>query len=376
MAQGYNLLLYGSVLDGTGFVEMLSDALGWRRSIRLQGGYWQGDFSLIGNPAVLADAFYNWLGWHLVERSGGGMSWEGMIYEMTFYNQGIARRRSLDLLYNAATVNYQDGGEVTTLAWATAAQSIGRYGRREEHLSLDNAPSATATAYRDRWLASYAWPHARPVSISPRPGASLEVKVCGYGFAAAWMFAATGDGAAHNINHWISAIVGTAEGLSSDHGGSVSGAGDCQFLTAGSMETNTLQVTESYMSDIRAWSQIEELAGLGDSSGNPWRVWVGNGRRVHYGRVDLTPRYHLRDGGLYDRVSSPMAQNPWTIQPAVIRDFGYSVGRNEPGSMLDDSRDILVSEIEVSDEGISLKTGEYDEAEILAAQAQVQQGET
>lgn len=368
----YSLMLYGSVLDGAGFSEVLADARGWRRSVRLQGGYWQGSFTLLGETSMLADAFYNWLGWHIVERSGGGTTWEGLIYEMTFTHRGISRRRSLDLLYNAVTVDYQANGEVTTAAWATADQSIARYGRREERLSLDNAPSATATAYRSRWLATRAWPYTRPVSINRASDSILEIRVCGYGFTAAWLFAAAGDGTDHNVNHWISAIVGTAEGLSSDHGGSVSGAGDCQFLSAGSLATNTLQVPEVYQSDIRAWAKILELAGLGDASGNPWRVWVGNGRRLHYAAIDLTPRYHLRDDGLYDRLSSKMALSPWLIRPGVMRDFGYRVGRKEPGSMLNDARDILIEEVEVSEEGIAFKTGTFDEAAIMAAQSDIE----
>jgi hypothetical protein len=183
------------------------------------------------------------------------------------------------------------------------------------------------------------------------------------------MHVQAGDGSQDDVDDWISAIVGTATGLSSDHGGSTSGAGDCQFLQAGNLATNTLQVKTSADSDIRAWSLIEELAGLGDSSGDPWRAWVDVDRKLHYAEVDLSPRYYLRDGRLYDTAGGRVSVNPWSLRPGVVRDMSYPVRRSEPGSMLEDARDLYVEEIEVTAGGaVSLKTALFDESEILAAQ--------
>ncbi len=376
------LFLSSPVLVSSGGVLVLGWPDDWRRSIRNQGGFWQGSFSLSEEdlPASeLIAGFYEWLGQDLRERTAPGKTWEGLVYEMELAHRGSRRRRTLDLMANAVATSYQDGGEVTTSAYSTQAQAVARYGRKEELLSADNVPAATATALRDRYLAGNAWPWARPVSLGgedetrPGQGTRLEIRACGYVFTAQWLYLQAGDGSDDDIDDWISAIVGTAEGLSSDHGGSTSGAGDCQFLSAGNLATNTLQVKTAVDSDTRPWSKIEELAGLGDSSGDPWRAWVDVDRKLHYQAVDLSPRYYLREGGIYDSAGGRVAVNPWAVRPGVVRDLAYPVRRSERGSSLSDARDQFVEEIEVSADGsISMSTAIFDEAGMLAAQAELQ----
>ena len=122
--------------------------------------------------------------------------------------------------------------------------------------------------------------------------------------------------------------------------------------------------------------EMEELAGLGDSAGDPWRAWVDVDRKLHYQEIDLAPRYFLREGGVYDTAGSRLAVNPWALRPGVVRDMAYPVRRAERGSSLTDARDQLVEEIEVGADGaISLKTAIFDEAGLLAAQAALEGGE-
>jgi hypothetical protein len=369
----YVLNMFEPILLGSGFVANLS-ALGiWRRSIRLMGGYWMGSLTILADIGDLAGPFDRWLGNHVEERTSAGRTWQGLIYEMELAHKGARRRRTLQLMANAVDVMYQDAGEVVSAGFATQAHSISRYGRKEEILSVDNVPEATAQALRARYLAGNAWPWARPVAVSAGAGQDetcLELRACGYVFTAQWMLLQAGDGSKDDIDAWLSAIVGTAEGLSSDHGGATAGAGDCQFLRAGNLASNTLQVKTAVDSDTRPWSKIEELAGLGDSSGDPWRAWVGWDRRLHYEPVQLSPRYYLRDGGLYDTAGGRVSVSPWSLHPGVVRDLGYPVRRSEPGSSLEDARDYLVDEVEVGADGsVSLKTALFEESEMLSAQA-------
>jgi len=93
---GYTLRLFTGVKQGLGYVTDISRAAqDWKRTIRLQGGFWQGSFRVEGTLAELQEWFFNRLGYHVEERSGGAVTWEGMIYELELTAHGVRRRRSL-----------------------------------------------------------------------------------------------------------------------------------------------------------------------------------------------------------------------------------------------------------------------------------------
>lgn len=541
--RAYQLLIFGPRNGGatSDFVKPLwalqNSAVGWRRSIRAVGGFWQGSFYLTSEQmgaSALRNAFDNWLAFHVEERLGSAVTWEGLVYELELTHEGVRQRRSLDLVQNAARTTYVtldyvgddptknesfeaagagapdvlagwyenpgasgaiaqaataapaggsyclaltagsgdadndpdtwvrqnftvtpgevyqvafwargDGsanssprfairdpnasqwilsvqpcgpaaatwqqrkipgvvgpsdGElllffyapntsgrtgyvdlvevrertetVYELPWAVGASSVARYGRKEMLLRLDDYPMSTAEAYRDTYLAGNAWPWPRPVAIGARGKTVLEVKVCGYVFTANWLYQVAGDGTEADISTWIAAMAGSSWGLSNAHGGTVDAAGDMEFLKAGTIRTNTLQRRQAVESYSRPWDIIQELVALGDASGAPWRAWVGPGRLLHYGPVDVAPRYYLRGGGIYERVGARSQASPWAMQPAVFRDMSYSPTVAEPGSFLDFRNDLWVEEVEMADgwDRPSLKTALFDEGEILDAQ--------
>lgn len=187
----YSLTVQGPILVETGFTANLTHrALDWKRSIRSMGGYWLGKFTLEGSIGELATPFHNWLGHHVEERSGGGISWEGLIYEMDLIHGGIKRRRSLDMLYNRVKVTYRDpNNEDKSTTWGGQGQSQNRYGQRDLIERGDYMTPPGAEALRNRLLAEYAWPWARPVSIQGSKNlAALTVVVCGYIFTANWRY--------------------------------------------------------------------------------------------------------------------------------------------------------------------------------------------
>ena len=397
----YSLSLYSGVLDaGQTFVTSLTHAAAdWRRSIAAIGGYAEGVLSLSGD---VQGAFDGWLGYHLVERCGGTTTWEGMITELELEIAGMRRIRSLELMANAVRATYialtwQPGGgfvwQTRWTTWATNSHSIGTYGRREQVLQLDACPKATAEAKRDTTLSTYAYPWTRPQGVpelqwsgraigsersesrsasgvgTPAP-TRLIVRAAGYGATAGWMFAQEGDNLDHDVSHWIAAIVGSAFSLSANHGGSAAGAGDCQFLRSGVIDRNTLQVTECTTTPQRAGDLLYSLAALGDSTGYPWSLEVDTGRLVHYRPVDRTPRYYLKGAQVFDNLTAHTPAPPWTLRPAVMRDMSYRPAvRSEPGSFLDDPRDIYVEEVEVAASGgVSLRTSLFDQSDLLANQ--------
>ncbi len=143
--QQHVLHLYSPLLLGKSFVTNLRDAVGWRRSIHVNGGYWRGNFTLFRPLDELVAQYYSFLGYHIEEKTLGEKSWEGLVYELTLNDGRTSRTRSLDMLYNHITATYIDNdGTVHTTAAATNDQSINRYGRREDLIAMDNMTSANA----------------------------------------------------------------------------------------------------------------------------------------------------------------------------------------------------------------------------------------
>jgi hypothetical protein len=353
-----SIRLYPSVLTAdTGMIMSLEGKVqNWRRSIRALGGPWQGSFTLEGDLAELQAFFYRYLGAHLEEREGR-VTWDGLVYEMELTAAGVTRRRSLEKLSNRVQASYTDtSGNEQTTAWASNSYSTTRYGQKDEIITLSGGQYAAATAqgYRDTYLAEREWPWARSTSIrNDDSPARLVVSVCGYIFTANWRYVTAADDGTGNIDAWISDILST----------------DCEFLSEGALDANTLQVKRTLANDKRAWELMKELTGLGDGT-DPWRLYANPGRTVRYEKIDTDPRYYLRRGGVYTRVGNREVANPWLVQPGVFRDAEYPVRRSEGGApWLSDVRDIWVEEVEVGQEsGLQLKPGDdYSDAELMAA---------
>lgn len=328
----------------------------WRRSIRSNGGYWQGDFVMSGNIQDLTRIFYEYLGYHFEERSGGVKTWEGMLYEMELTHGGIVRRRSLEKLANSVTVQYRDLDNARqTSAAATSAASIERYGQREEIVYIDGFDSTAAEAYRDTYLKEFAWPTSLTIGINlgDTSESSLRITVCGYVFTGNWQFAPAGSGATANLSDYMISLIGS----------------DIEFLQIGSIATNTIQVVQSVTTPRRVWDVIAELVGVGDANGNPYRIYVDNERYLVYEMISTDPRYYIRAGQIHAGPGESISRiDSWSIRPAVFRDMDYPVRGAEYGAWLSDRRDFYVSEVEVGPAGVILKTEDFEESEIMAAQ--------
>lgn len=350
-----SLRVYSPLLQGAEFIADITEQVsGYRRSIRRNGGYWLGDFLLYDEPNNLAKFFYERLGCHFVETAGGFVTWEGLIYEMEFTLNGVTRRRSLDTLANHVKTTYLDtAGAAQESTAVTNDESIARFGRKEEMLLLDGVAQAAAEARRDTYLNENGWTWPRVVGMGlGRSDLQLTVALCGYAHTANWRYESVGDGSTGNLSDWLRAIIET----------------DCEFLQAGSIAENTMQVRKETNTPQRAWDVLLDLLDLGDTAGNPYRLYVDNQRRVTYEMVNKQPLYWLRGGTLYNSAGGTGAADPWLLKPGVIRDTSYPVRRKEHGAWLDDARDCLIDEIEVGESGIVLKTDEFEEGDLLAAQ--------
>jgi hypothetical protein len=352
----YALRLFTPLAGTSVFVEDITQkAIGWNRSWRSMGGCWYGQFDVAGTLPDLQTWFYERLGYHVEERSGG-VSWEGLVYEMDLQHQGVTRRRSLDMVANYVIAYYTDtaDGLTKTTSAASDAVSIARYGRKEEIVFCDNVPQTAAEKRRDTVLKEKSWPWARPMSVNPKAGKpTLRVSVCGYVWTANWRYSTVNDGGTGNVSTWISAILA-----------------DCPLLVEGTTTANTLQVVRTLRSPARAWDKIKELSELGDASGNPWDFRVETGRRTKYAARDvISPAYYLRQEGLYTSVGAAISANPWLVRPGLLRDANYPVRRQDPGAWLPDVRDMYMEQVQVSERGISFQAGNFSESGLMALQS-------
>lgn len=357
------LLVFNSIKLGGGYVaDLTSYVRDWRRTIRLQGGYWIGNMTIVRPLSELIEMFYEWLGYHVEERVGGAVTWEGMIYEMTLNTGFTARTRSLNDMYNYVTTTYMGNNKVQTSSAAQVVNSINRYGRRETLLSYDQLDSTSAIKLRDRYLSEHAWPWPRPAYSQPGE-ASLEIIVCGYIFTANWRYTTTADGKSSTVQDWIKSIVETD--LS-------------EFLVNRWVAPNSLAIQRSLQTPTRCWDQILNLVSLGDPDSRLYRALVKSGREFHYGPVDLTPLYYIVKGQLVTGVGSTMqAVHPCSVQPGVYRDMDWPQARSEPGSALYDGRDMLIEEISYGiNSGLSWQVSEHSEVGILAQQAEYRTAQT
>jgi hypothetical protein len=339
-----SLLLYDRIAQSTAFEMDLSPFIrhSWQRSIRAVGGYWTGDFTLssesMATRSVINFFRYN-IGKRVVEKTAGIVSWEGEIVEMDLTLDGAVYQVSMNYerWHNRIKVSYTDSATsaATATAWSENTNSSGSYGQ-SEYIDVvgDNYDSTSATALRDRRLTEYAFPRAQPTGglasggSAGRGDVALRVMVAGYVFSMNRRFRES-DTAAANASAQISTLVGESE-----------------FVTAGSIAPNTLQVPISGSEiPFRLWDGIEEIVLMGDGSGNRWSGGVYS-RRFHYQQAATLVSHYWADGQLLDRGRTNVV--PSLIKPDIIVQIGGApLGPTPPGgNVWDNPRNVYIEEVE------------------------------
>ena len=350
------LTLWTPVKQGQQFVrDITAEAEGWQRSIRLNGGYWIGKYTVRGKTlAELTDMFYNLLGWHVQESVQGVMSWEGMIYEMVLNTPNASRVKSFDQMYNLGRVKYIDGAGADQLSSVySQATSRDRYGSRVFIGDVGKLGSTAAETLGATYLAEHAWPWARPQASGRADTVSLDITVCGYIFTANWRWSYVVADTTSTIHDEIQSIVTTF----------------CDdYLLEGTLAANTTSIERIVGDDEPGWMLMHKMVKAGDASGNLYRAFVGSGRRFYYEQVSKTPQYYIVKGQIQSSVAAAETINPWTVQPGVFRDMDFPVSTTEPGSYLDDVRDMIVEEVTCGvNSGLSWQALDFSESEQLAA---------
>lgn len=340
-----NLSLFHRLAASTGsmtYDNIMRHATGWQRTTRALGGYWLGNFSVNAEDGLTAndliDFFTTHIGNRIVEKTAGIVTWEGEISQMDLTLDGVTYRRTLDTEYwhNKVKVSYTDNatGNATATAWAENESSSELYG---EGCYIDvvgnNYDATAATAARDRRLTENAFPKPLPASgMAFGMGAEqdgLQVYCSGFVLSMNRRYRES-DTAAAAISTQISTLVGESE-----------------FVTAGSIESNSMSVPISCAEiPSRLWDVVEDMILMGDTSGNRWIGGVYNERRFNYKLAETEITHYWRGGTLVDRAGVPVI--PSLVKPNIIVQVSSApVGTLPPGgNVFDNPKNIYVEEVE------------------------------
>ncbi len=362
----YTLFLNGRIISGfSSIMELTGIAEKWKRSTTFTGGPWQGTFTIKGDPSFLEQLFYEALGYHVIEKSYGEKTWEGMIWELDFvdYDQfgtryakrGRRRRRSYENLYNRVMVAYQTpGGVAGETAWYDDELSQELYGTKEEILYRD-IDATNAAEIAQEFLAMHSYPDSQLIALEENVDEpSLEVTVVGYVATANFKFTGTIDDSSSDVDAWISDIFDT----------------DLQeFLQPSRVDANARVINQSLDERMRAWSLLENLLTLRDGSGNQFNIVVETGREITYRQWDPTPIGYFWNGALTSPVYDSLEDRPRFVRPGIYRDMGYMPQQQSVAtynSFFERANDFLLETVEIDEDGrVIPRLGVYESEESL-----------
>lgn len=336
-----SLILYDRPAEGIAS-RMKMDGVfeSWRRTSRAVGGYYSGKMAVKDLGSTQLTEFYNtWLGMKIIEKNYGITTWEGIVWQLDLYQNGINYRRTLnkDLWHNRVKYYYLDANGVKqVLDWSENTDSSDIYGSMEMIYTSGTYGTITATARRDTILTEHAWPLSFKVGsqaigapTSRRDG--LYVTCVGFWATLGWKFyessfSGVGD-----------AVINTLVGAS-------------EFVTAGRLEDNSgLSDAEAdgTVTAMRISEYIEDIISAGDNNGALWVGGVYEEQKFNYKPAPTTVDYVIKKGRLYDKGGALVV--PETLKPGFyVRDPAAPLGYKPPGTsnIWDDPKISWVGEVE------------------------------
>lgn len=338
----YNIGLYNNLKVSTDFVKDITDLVpDYQDNTRAMGGYWSGQFTLQGLPLSELEEWFNYhLGYRVVRQVAGQTKWEGFISQMRLVSGGQTYVRDLNTMVNRALVYYRNAAGTTTTAtaWNTNALSLANYGQRDDTYTIDGVAGTVAANYRDTQLTRYGWPRSvssggdlftqDDVKIPPM----LYVQLAGYVFTLNWRFVLSNSVTPTNLSSFLAILIGESE-----------------FVTAGSIATNTTQVPKRFLSPMRTWDALEKLTNAGDSSGNRYTIQVGAGRKMNYQLAASTVGYDIADGKLFELDGSECI--PGEIVPDRIARRRDAPTGFWQGDVYSDPRNTYIAEVQFNAPG-------------------------
>lgn len=359
----YDLRLLTAVTAGTPvFVDSITKyANGWRRSTRMQGGYWMGSFTITNASKSLADTwFYEYLGFHLEEHSAGIKTWEGMVYEI-----------SHDA--DAARLDITVCGYVHAANWRFLTANAGSAGSASTWINTVITTDLTEFHAVGRI-------QTNSLSVSRVKVDDMRVwdeiaRIAGLGDASynPWRAYVDNDRKIYyeqmpqDPQYYLKSGVVRRRSLDSMYN-SV-GAG---YTTTAGVPATVAAVTVP-VSTARFGTRQEQLY-LDTATAAQAGAYVNTYLRLSgwpFGRaIGTRGAAHL-----YTSAGGAVEVNPWTVKPCVVRDMSAPARRQSDTSgwqtrfYLADERDFFIDEVEVSaEQGMTLKTQYYDDGDAMQSQ--------
>lgn len=354
---GPSIQLFTPLSNGLNFVENITPYKSdYRSSKRLYGGYWKASWIFRDLPSIYVRNFFNSrLAYHVKQKSGAILGWEGLIWEMEHTDYGVTRRMSLADVRNAVKCTYTDTADDVrkSTSWYKNDRSIDLYGEIQEIVFLDNVTASTAQAYAQTILAEQSFPYPNIVSVrnvEQERDSFLKVSAVGYSFTMNYKYLSIGAGV-DQISDFVSNVIAT----------------DCPQVSEARIDTNNV-TADIPQNEVRAWDWLMTLSEIGDGT-TPFHIFVGPNRKVTYQAVNNQPTMHWFGQKITTSIGAKSNASKWALQPGVIRDHTW-IRKPLPAEMfLDDVRDSLVTEIEVGEQYPIplLKTEHWLESEFLSA---------
>jgi len=339
------LHIYQKPAQGSAFIRRLPIA-NYKHTILANGGFDKADCQLALPRRDAELGIEQWVGNRaaVYVNNPAEPIWEGLISRIRLTIGSLEFTRSLDKLYNRATVTYTLGGTPNKTAATNNTDSQAIYGIKEGRFEVGYKQSGGlgfATTRRDSLLALQAWPQ-NSTPIGGASGYSLKVEMIGFYHTLSWE-QTTVNSSDQNPNVVITDILSNL-------------ANSNTFLD--NTNTDDLNDPVSFNMhtagwDVRgksAWDAIQWLAEIGDGT-NRWVAYVtppdfSSGLRhvaFEQANSDIDYIYYVRDG-LRIRNRYGGILSPWTIRPnRGIRLNDVLIGWNAPG---DDPREMYITAVE------------------------------
>jgi hypothetical protein len=344
----YTISLYQPVLKGSNFIAYITDQVfDWKRSIRLQGGFWLGSFTYVDQPSVCEDFFRTCLGYHLAEHTiGTDPTWEGMIADMVF-----------DPMPNSegmATVEVDVIGYVHTCQWRYSTVS-------------------GSTDYASVYLSSLISTDCEFLQAGRIDENTITVELTNKIDQRVWDvlqdIIQKGDASGNPWRFYVGPYRKTHYHLID--------VTPLYFIRGGVKRRRSLldmenaivgqyEDTSDTTHDLTTITNDESIAAYGRREGDLITANVSEGIAEQMQALQLAenawpwPRAEsVESATLFESDSAIVPLNPYLITPGVVRDTKYPIGGQEHGSCLEDLRDFFIEEVEVSDDGVTLRSWSY-----------------